>query len=185
MAVIDFKAAAVEMPQIRCEINSGGIHQGLFGEIERGTHREQFAADRTHPRVEIARIDQRLNEALQQQDVRIQRQHPLGAGKTDRLILSRRETDILLVVDDCAPVFKRLQNIDGSVRRIIIDYDNFFIRIFLLKNRFDASLDEAATVVSDDSYRYEFAARHVRAGRLHFSDFALLTSDNTYPNASP
>src|SRR5579872_1319987 len=52
MAIIHLETAAVEMPEVRGEIDAGGIDQRLLGEVEAGGHGEEFAADRADLRVE-------------------------------------------------------------------------------------------------------------------------------------
>ena len=75
------------------------------------------------------------------------RQHPLPAGERDGLILRRRETDVLIVVDDPAAILELLQDVHRSVGRRVVDDDDFQVRILLLQNRFQAPLDESAAVI--------------------------------------
>ncbi len=64
-----------------------------------------------------AGVHQYLDKIRQQQNVRIQRQHPVAAGEADGLVLRGGETDVLLVVNDLASVFELFQDIDCAVSR--------------------------------------------------------------------
>src|SRR5690349_4091450 len=105
-------------------------------------------------------IHQYLNKIRQQEDVGIQRQHPIATREADGLILRRGEADVLLVVDDLASILELFQDIGGSVDRAVIDDDDFFVRILLLEYRFQAPLDESAAVISNDGDGYEVAIGH-------------------------
>ena len=124
--------------------------------------------------IEIPRRDQRFDETLKQQHVRIQGQNPFGGGKRDGLVLRGRKSNVFFVIDDSATVFEGLQDIDGPVRGVIVDNNNLLERIILIKDGFEAALDKAAAVIGNDRYRNEVATGHVRAGRLHSSDFTSL-----------
>ncbi len=150
MAVVHFLAAAIQMPQHGREVDAGGIHQLFFGKIESRANGQQLAANGADLRIHLPGFHQRLDEILQQQDVRIQRQHPFAAAKPDGLVLRRREPDILIVVIDPAAVCELFQNIDGAVSRGVVDDDHFEVRILLFQDRFKAPLDESAAVVGHD-----------------------------------
>ena len=66
----------------------------------------------------------------QQQDVRVERQNPIAAGERDGLVLRRRETGVLVVVDDPAADLELLQNVDGAVGGRVIDDDDFVAEYF-------------------------------------------------------
>jgi len=62
--------------------------------------------------------------------------------------------------DDAAAIFEWLQNVRSAIRRAIIDNDNFFERICLIKDGIKAALNEASAVVGNDRYRDLIATRH-------------------------
>ena len=95
------------------------------------------------------------------QTFRKQLRHQPSARRADGLILSGRKTGVLLVVNDSNPVFKRLQNVYGSVGRVIVDYDDLYIGVALIQNRIEAALDESPTVISDDCHRNRVANSHL------------------------
>ena len=147
VAVVHFLAAPVQVAQHRREVDSGRIDQRFFGKIEGGADGEQLAAHRADLRIDLAGIDQSLNEVRQQQHVRIQRQDPLGLGKSDRLILRRGEADVLVVIKDAAAIGEGLENIDGPVGGGVVDHDHVQVRVLLIEHRLQAALDEPAAVV--------------------------------------
>ncbi len=92
-------------------------------------------------------IHQRLDEVRQQQHVRIQRQHPLAAAHPDGLVLRRRKTDVLVVVNHPAAVHELLQDVHRAVGGGIIDDDDFLIGVTLGKNRLQASLNKSTAII--------------------------------------
>ena len=72
MSVVHFQASAVQVPEIRREIDTRRIHQRFFREIKGGTHSQQFAANSAYPRVQISRINQSFDKTVQQQHIRIE-----------------------------------------------------------------------------------------------------------------
>ena len=160
MAVIDFLAAAVQMPQHGREVDAGGIHQLFVGQIEGGPDGEQLSAHRADLGIHLPGVHQRLDEVGQQQDVGIERQNPLPLRQPDGLILRRRESQILVVVVDAAAVGELFQNVHGAVGRRIVDHHDFHVQILLFQNRFEATLDKSAAVVSDYCYGNQIVGGH-------------------------
>ena len=72
-------------------------------------------------------------------------QAPLAS--LDRLILRRREADVLRVVDDPAATLELLQDVYCPVSGGVVNDDDLFPFILLLQDGFETSLDEPATVV--------------------------------------
>jgi hypothetical protein len=149
VAVVDFLAAAIQMAQHGVEVDAGGIHHGFFGDLEMRRHGEQLAAHRADARIELTGVHQRLDKVGQQQDVGIQRQHPIAVGELDGLVLRGGETDVFLVVVDAAAVFELFEDVDGAVGGGVVDNDDLLQPVLLLEHRFEATLDEAAAVVGD------------------------------------
>ncbi len=153
MALVGLLAAAIEMAQRGREINAGRIHQLLVRQIERSADAQQFSANGPGLQIDGAGQHHFLNEVLEQQHVRIQRENPLGRGHRNGLILRRRKADVFLVVVDPARALELLQDVHRAVGRRIVDNDDFQIRILLLEHRFEAAPDEAAAVISDHRHR--------------------------------
>jgi len=66
------------MSEIGGEIDAGRIDGALFRKVKARRHRKQLAADRSDFQIEASGIDQRFDEPLQEQNVRVQRQNPFG-----------------------------------------------------------------------------------------------------------
>ena len=147
VSVVDFLAAAIEMAQHGIEVNARGIDQRAGGNVERRRHGQQFAAHRADLGMDLAGVDQRLDEIGEQQHVRVQGEDPIAAGKRNSLVLGRREADVLLVVNDGAAIFKLLHDVRCAVSGIVIDDDDLLVGILLSNHRFQASPDESTTVV--------------------------------------
>ena len=160
MAVVHLLAAAVQVAQHGVEVDSGGIHHGLLGDLEVRRHGQQLAAHRADGGIELAGIHQRLDEIGQQQHVGIQRQHPIAARKLDGLVLRGREPDVLFVVIDLAAVFELFEDIDRAIGGSVIDDDDFLERVLLRQHRFQAPFDEPAAVVGNYRDRDEVVMRH-------------------------
>jgi len=160
VAVVDFLAAPVEVPQHGVEVDAGGVHYRLGGNLEGGRHRQQLAAHRADVRIEVARIHQRLNEIRQQQHIRVQGHHPVAVSQPHGLVLRGGEPGVFLVVDDLAAVFELFQDVDGAVGRGVVNDDNFPSRIPLFEHRFQASLDKTAAIISYDRDGYEVVMGH-------------------------
>src|SRR6185437_15483019 len=108
-------AAPVEVPQHGGEIDAGGIHHRFLRNLEVRRHGQQLAADGADARIELAGIDERLDEVRQEQDVRVEGEDPIPTGKLDRLILGGGEAYVLVIVVDAAAILELLENIEGSV----------------------------------------------------------------------
>src|SRR5215471_9950382 len=160
MPVVHFLAATVQVPQGGREVDAGGIHQLLFRQIESGADGQQLSANRACLRIELAGLQQRLDEIRHKQHVWIERQNPLGLRQRDRLILRRGKTDIFAIVIDAASIGKLLQNVGGPVRGRVVDDDNLKILVFLLKHRLEAPLYESSAVKSDYRDRYRVFKGH-------------------------
>ena len=129
--VVHFLAAAVEMAQHGVEVDTGGIHHGLFGNLEVRRHGQQLPADGADARVELAGVHQGLDEVGEQQDVGIQGHHPVSVGEPDGLVLGGGEADIVVVVIDAAAVLELFQNVDGAVGGGIVHHDDLFVGVAL------------------------------------------------------
>ena len=137
-------------------------------------HGQQFPAYRSDPGIRLAGIHQRLNEVGQQQDVGIQRQHPVAARKLDGLVLRRRKTHVFLVVVHLAAALELFEDVDGAVGGGVIDNDDLFERIPLGEHRFEAALDEAAAVVRNYRDRDEVVLRHEPEPKRPIFSFTLV-----------
>jgi len=78
--VVHFLAAAVQMAQHGVEVDAGGIHHRLLGNLEVRRHGEQLAAHGADLGIELPGIEQGLDEVRQQEHVRVERQYPIAAG---------------------------------------------------------------------------------------------------------
>ena len=65
MAVIDFLAAAVEMPEHGREIDAGGVNQLLVWKIEGGADSQELSAYRADLGIHLPGFHQGLNEVGQ------------------------------------------------------------------------------------------------------------------------
>src|SRR5580692_6617976 len=121
MAVVNFLAAAIQVPQHGSKVNAGGIHQRFIGEIEGGENGEQFSANRANTRIELPGVHQSLYEIGQQQDVRIESQHPSAGSEPDSLVLRGGESNVLVVIDDLAAILELLQYVHSAIGGGIVD----------------------------------------------------------------
>lgn len=74
-------------------------------------------------------------------------------GKLNRLILRCRKANILFIKNDAAAIRELFEDIDGAIGGCIIHHDDFLGGVSLVKDRFEAALDKAATVIGNDCDR--------------------------------
>ena len=112
------------------------------------------------PAITAPVFHERFDEVRQQQQIGIERQHPVPFRQGDGLVLRGGESDVLLVVDHLAAIFEVFENVHRAVSRIVVDDDNFFVEIPLLQNGFEAPLDEPTAIICDYCDRDDAISRH-------------------------
>ncbi len=65
----------------------------------------------------------------------------------DGLILGGGEPDVFVVIDDPAAILELFQDVDRTIGRVVIDDNDFAVRIVLGEDRFEAAFNELSAVL--------------------------------------
>ena len=146
--------AAIEMAHGGGEEEAGGIDAGFGQGLEAGADGEQFAANRACAAIQFRRIEQAADKIRLQQEVRIERQHPICRVAADGLVLGFGKPDIRWIPNDSYAVLEFPQNGGGVILRCVIHHHHGRVYALLRQGGVQAAPDVPAAVVGDDGDAY-------------------------------